>query len=72
MSVFSLETRANNPVMVKNVDEICSGLGVTIKDSEKEEYKTLLAVFHESMESLMALPGPKSLSHHSFHLEIKN
>jgi len=57
MSVFSLDTRPGNPVTVKDVDEICAGLGVTIKDEEKEEYKTLLAVFHESMENLMDLPG---------------
>lgn len=61
MSVFSLETRAGNPVTVKDVDDICAGLGVTIKDEEKEEYKTLLAVFHESMESLMDLPGEQQL-----------
>lgn len=64
MSVFSLETKAGNPVTVADVDEICAGLGVTIKESEKEEYKTLLAVFHESMESLMALPGMIPTTYH--------
>lgn len=63
MSVFSLDTRANNPVTTKDVDEICSGLGVTIPDSEKESYRTLLAVYHESMESLMAMPGIHSQSY---------
>jgi amidase len=64
MSVFSLETRAGNPVTIKDVEEICAGLGVTIKDEEKEEYKTLLAVFHESMESLMDLPGKQQVTTH--------
>ncbi|RFU30447.1 hypothetical protein B7463_g5915, partial [Scytalidium lignicola] len=56
MSVFTLETRADNPVTLKDVDEICTGLGVSIQDDEKESYRTLLAVYHESMESLMAIP----------------
>ncbi len=57
MSVFSLETRGNNPVTSKDVDTICTGLGVTIRPEEKDAYTTLLKVFHESMESLMDMPG---------------
>lgn len=64
MSVFSLDTRADNPVTLKDVDEICSSLGVSIQDNEKESYRTLLAVYHESVESLMAIPGIYSPSHH--------
>ncbi len=57
MSVFSLESRENNPVTTKDVDQICAGLGVTIQPEEKDAYTTLLKVFHESMESLMDMPG---------------
>lgn len=61
MSVFTLDTKPGNPVTVATVDEVASGLGVTIADSEKEDYRTLLAVHHESVESLFALPGPDVL-----------
>lgn len=58
MSVFSLETRKDNPVTTADIDSLCSSINVTLPESEKEAYRTLLAVYHESMESLMAIPGP--------------
>lgn len=61
MSVFTLDTRADNPVTIKHVDDICDSLGVSIRDDEKESYRTLLAVYHESMESLLALGGKISM-----------
>lgn len=56
MSVFSLETRVNNPVTVKHVEEICTEMGVTVHETDKDALKILLGVFHESMEGLMELP----------------
>ncbi|PVI05517.1 amidase signature enzyme [Periconia macrospinosa] len=55
MSVFSLEATKGNPVTSKTVDQLCSQLGVSIKDSEKEAYTRLLAVFHDASEQLMAM-----------------
>lgn len=57
MSVFTLDTRPDNPVTIQHVDDLCSSMGVTIRNEEKESYRTLLAVYHESMESLIALGG---------------
>ena len=57
MSVFTLDTRSDNPVTTADLDVVCAELGVTIPDSEKESYRTLLAVYHESVEGLLALPG---------------
>jgi amidase len=57
MSVFTLDTKSDNPVTIKDVDDICASLGVTICEDEKESYRTLLAVYHEATESLMAIPG---------------
>lgn len=61
MSVFTLDTKLGNPVTVETVGTVAAGLGVTISDDEKESYRTLLAVYHESVESLFALPGPDVL-----------
>lgn len=57
MSVFSVEPKPGNPVTSAVLDEACKALGVTLKDAEKEDYRRLLAVFHESAEELMNLPG---------------
>lgn len=57
MSVFSVEPKAGNPVTADVLDEVCSTLGVQIKDEEHEEYRKLLAVFDESAQELMAMPG---------------
>ena len=56
MSVFSTTPKEDNPVTTAVLDRVCSSLGVTIKDDEKEDYRRLLAVFHESAEELMAMP----------------
>jgi amidase len=55
MSVFSLEYSKNNPVTLEVLDNICSSLGVTLKDEEKADYHRLLAVYHDSTEKLMAM-----------------
>ncbi|KAL5120244.1 hypothetical protein ACEQ8H_001802 [Pleosporales sp. CAS-2024a] len=55
MSVFSLDTSQGNPVTQQTVDKLCSQLGVTINESEKEDYRRLLAVFHDASEQLMAM-----------------
>lgn len=57
MSVFTFDTRPDNPVTVQRLDEVCETLGVTIKEDEKESYRTLLAVYHEAAETLLSLPG---------------
>jgi amidase len=57
MSVFSLEYSKNNPVTKEKLKEVSDSIGVTIKEEEQDEYQTLLAVFHDSVEALMALPS---------------
>lgn len=57
MSVFSLDVGTQNPVTAEVLDEICDELGMKIKDDEKEEYQRLLAVYHDSVVSLLELPG---------------
>lgn len=57
MSVFSLDARQGNPVTTGSVDKLCSDLGVTLKDAEKEEYTRLLAVFHDASEALLQMEG---------------
>lgn len=56
MSVFTFDTRAGNPVTTAELDRVCDRLGIAIPDAEKEDYRRLLAVFHESAEGLLALP----------------
>ncbi|KAH7120879.1 amidase signature domain-containing protein [Dendryphion nanum] len=55
MSVFSVIPKDGNPVTSQVLDKVCASLKVTLKDEEKEDYRKLLAVFHESAEELMAL-----------------
>ena len=66
MSVFSVDPKAGNPVTTEVLDEVCKGLGVKIKDEEREEYRKLLAVFDESVQDLMSMPG-MSGSHERMH-----
>ncbi|KAF2102552.1 amidase signature enzyme [Rhizodiscina lignyota] len=56
MSVFSVTPKDGNPVSAAVLDDCCKTLGVTVKEDEHEDYRKLLAVFHESAEELMALP----------------
>jgi amidase len=62
MSVFSLNVNSSNPVTLETLDSVANSLGITIAEHEKEDYLRLLAVYHESAEALMRLPG---LSCHS-------
>jgi len=57
MSVFTLDPAAGNPVTTATVDKLCSELGVTLRDEEKDEYTRLLAVFHDATEQLMSMEG---------------
>lgn len=57
MSVFSLAVGAENPVTSEVLNDLCDDLGMKIKDNEKEEYQRLLAVYHDSVVSLLQLPG---------------
>lgn len=57
MSVFSLDVGAQNPVTAEVLDGVCDELGMKINDDEKDEYQRLLAVYHDSVVSLLALPG---------------
>jgi len=61
MSVFSVNPKEGNPVTLAVLDEACNALGVSIKDEEREDYRKLLAVFHESAEDLMKMPGSNIL-----------
>lgn len=61
MSVFTLEAAQGNPVTAETVDNLCSELGVSLKDEEKEEYRRLLAVFHDASEQLMDMEGEHKL-----------
>jgi amidase len=56
MSVFSVNPREGNPVTTETLDQVCQSLGIEIKEEEKDDYRRLLAVFHESAEELMAMP----------------
>ncbi|KAF2729602.1 amidase [Polyplosphaeria fusca] len=56
MSVFSVIPKEGNPVTSAVFEDVCKSLDVATKDEEKEDYRKLLAVFHESAEELMAMP----------------
>lgn len=55
MSVFSTEPKNDNPVTSSVLDETCERLGVQIQENEKEDYRKLLAVFHDSATELMEM-----------------
>lgn len=57
MSVFSLDASHGNPVTTETLDKLCSQLGMPIDEKEKEDYRRLLAVFHDASEQLMAMDG---------------
>lgn len=57
MSVFSLDAKHGNPVTNETVDNLCSKLGVTIEENKREDYRRLLAVFHDASELLMSMDG---------------
>jgi amidase len=57
MSVFSLNAKAGNPVTAHTVERLCSQLGVSIEKEHEEDYRRLLAVFHDSCEALMGMEG---------------
>ncbi|KAF2469092.1 amidase [Lindgomyces ingoldianus] len=56
MSVFSIIPKPGNPVTAQVFDDVCASLKISVKDSEKDDYRKLLAVFHDSAEELMAMP----------------
>ncbi|KAF2644567.1 amidase [Massarina eburnea CBS 473.64] len=56
MSVLSVNPKEGNPVTSQVLDNVCASLKVSLKDDEKEDYRKLLAVFHESAEELMRMP----------------
>jgi amidase len=60
MSIFSLDTKQGNPVTTETLDGLCSQLGVQIEQNEKEDYRRLLAVFHDASEQLMGMDGKGS------------
>ena len=57
MSVFSLDTSHDNPVTKETLEALCSQLGVSIDEKEKQDYRRLLAAFHDASELLMAMDG---------------
>lgn len=61
MSVFSLDVAQGNPVTTSTVDDLCGKLGVTIEEKEKEDYRRLLAIFHDASAQLMAMDGEYAL-----------
>ncbi|OJD40409.1 amidase [Diplodia corticola] len=56
MSVFSLHPRAGNPVTANVVDDVCTDLGFSLDEGEKEAYRRLLGIFHDSAVGLMGMP----------------
>jgi amidase len=62
MSVFSLDVAQGNPVTTSTVDKLCAKLGVSIEEKEKEDYRRLLAIFHDASTQLMAMDGEHVLS----------
>lgn len=63
MSVFSLDAKQGNPVTTETLEDLCSQLGVKIYGTEKEDYRRLLAVFHDASEQLMAMDGETYVEH---------
>ena len=61
MSVSSLDVSHSNPVTTKTVDKICAQLGICIEEKEKEDYRRLLAIFHDASEQLMDMDGKMTL-----------
>lgn len=59
MSVFTLDAAQGNPVTTNTVEELCAELGVILKEEEKEDYRRLLAVFHDASEVLMGMEGKR-------------
>lgn len=55
MSVFSLDAAAGNPVDLQTVRALTQRLGVTIDENEEEDYRRLLAVFHDTASQIMAM-----------------
>lgn len=48
MSVFTFETTKNNPVTTETIVGLAKEFGVEENEKDLEDYKTLLAVFHDS------------------------
>lgn len=63
MSVFSFDVSHGNPVTKQTVDKLCSQLGVSIEEQEKDDYRRLLAIFHDASEQLMAVEGSLAFIH---------
>jgi amidase len=55
MSVFSLNAKIGNPVTADTVEKLCSQLGVSIEKEHEDDYKRLLAVFHDSIPLLTGM-----------------
>lgn len=56
MSVFSFESSQGNPITKKDVISIGREFGVHEKDEKSlDDYKTMLAVFHDSCEEIMGM-----------------
>ncbi|KAF2236764.1 amidase signature enzyme [Viridothelium virens] len=53
MSVLSLSPKEGNPVTLNDLQKACASLDVTLKDEELEDYRKLLATFHEAAAELM-------------------
>lgn len=56
MSVFTFETKQSNPITSQDVVSIGDEFGIKEVDEKSlEDYRTLLAVFHDSCEEIMAM-----------------
>lgn len=56
MSVFTFDAKASNPVTTEDVISLGQELGIKESDPKSvEEYKKLLAVFHDSCEEVMGM-----------------
>ncbi|KAL9096619.1 MAG: hypothetical protein Q9165_001106 [Trypethelium subeluteriae] len=59
MSVLSLTPKEGNPVTLNDLQNACASLDVTVKDEEREDYRKLLATFHEAAAELMNMSALK-------------
>lgn len=55
--MFSLDAKSGNPVSADTVASLCSQLDVSIEEEHADDYRRLLAVFHDACEQLMEMDG---------------
>ena len=54
---FSVVPKNGNPITTEILEDTCRDLGIQLKSHEQEDYRRLLAVFHDAADDLMAMEG---------------